>query len=310
MSLRLHLVKFSYHLLLPRLAQDRSDIVRRRAQLEHISRCRTPPDASRRHEILGKVPCTTFTIGTPEPAAIIFYMHGGGHVLGSPATHARMLFRIARACGLELVASDHRLAPEAPFPAGYHDALAAYQALLASGRGQGRIILMGDSAGGNLVFALLHTLCAQGRPPLAAVALSPWTELGSAERPRSRHGRREHRHVSTIMQRLIQAYVPDRPRDDPLISPIHGDFHGAPPVLIQASASEPLHHDAELITARLRSFGTAVTLQTWPHAIHVFQALAPFLPEAGQAIAQIGHFVRTAVSFSATPPASPVRHEH
>ncbi|MHC1480685.1 alpha/beta hydrolase [Frateuria aurantia] len=300
MSLQLHLVKACYHLMLPGLARGSADVVRSRARLERISRAPVPADASMQNLTLGGVACTRFRTGTPDPSAIIFYMHGGGHILGSPRTHARLLFQIARRCGLELVASDHRLAPEAPFPAGFDDVSRAYEALLASGRGHGRIILMGDSAGGNFVFALLHALCEQGRPPVAAVALSPWTDLSDIHRPHQ--GRRERRHVTSIMRRLIAAYAPEHPTDDPRISPIFGQFSGAPPVLIQASSSEPLHHDAVLMAQRLRHFGVPVTVQTWPHAIHVFQALAPFLPEARAAIDQIGHFVRDTLR---SPPSRP-----
>lgn len=292
MTSRMQLVRIGYHLLLPLLARGTTRLDRRRALLDRLGQSRRPADGRLETLRLAGVPCSAFKTGQPSPSAVIFYLHGGGHVLGSPRSHAGLLWRIARSSGLELVASDHRLAPEAPFPASYQDALAAYRALCASGRGQGRIILMGDSAGGNLVFALLHTLCRQGCPPLAAIALSPWTDLGSVERPAARHGRRERRYVGAIMQRLIQAYAPDLDRGHPLISPVHGDYPGAPPVLIQAGSGEPLLDDAERIARRLRHFGVPVTLQTWPGAIHVFQALAAFLPEAREAIEAIGDFIR------------------
>src|SRR5712671_967791 len=77
-----------------------------------------------------------------------------------------------------LLAVDYRLAPEHPFPAALEDAFTAYNWLLTSGADPSRIAIMGDSAGGGLVFSLMLRLRDEGYPlPAAAVALSPWTDL-------------------------------------------------------------------------------------------------------------------------------------
>ncbi|MGH7030566.1 MAG: alpha/beta hydrolase fold domain-containing protein, partial [Stellaceae bacterium] len=109
----------------------------------------------------------------------ILYLHGGGFVIGSPSLYRHLTWRLSAASQARLLAIDYRLAPEHPFPAALDDALAAYRWLLAQGADPRRIAVIGDSAGGGLVFSLLLRCRDERRLPLpaAAVALSPWTDL-------------------------------------------------------------------------------------------------------------------------------------
>ena len=115
--------------------------------------------------------------GPTELRKVVLYFHGGGYVAGSAATHQGMLARLSKLAGVEVCAPDYRLAQEAPFPAAYDDAVAAWLALRALGYRPQDIILGGDSAGGGLMLALLAYLCQTGETPRGAFAFSPWTDL-------------------------------------------------------------------------------------------------------------------------------------
>ena len=104
---------------------------------------------------------------------VVFYIHGGGFVFGSPDTHGAMLGALAQRLGAVAVLPYYRLAPEAPFPAAIEDVAAAYQALLDSGVSAQNIIIGGDSAGGALAFNLLSRLCAGSGPLPRALCLFP-----------------------------------------------------------------------------------------------------------------------------------------
>ncbi len=116
----------------------------------------------------------------PEAASdrVILYLHGGGYVMGSIATHRATVARIARAAKARALAIEYRLAPEHQFPAAVDDALAAYKWLLGQGYKPGKIVIAGDSAGGGLTLATLLAIRDAKLPMAAAgVAISPWADL-------------------------------------------------------------------------------------------------------------------------------------
>ena len=95
--------------------------------------------------------------GLPLPA-VIQYMHGGGWVLGSIASHDCITAEIAHATGAVVVSVDYRLAPEHPFPAAFEDCYGVMEFIAQRGAALGvdasRLVVAGDSAGGNLAAAL------------------------------------------------------------------------------------------------------------------------------------------------------------
>lgn len=95
----------------------------------------------------------------------ILYFHGGAHFLMDPCTHRKFTARLAKLTGGRCLSVRYRLAPQNPFPAGLLDALVCYFSLLyppanaqyTAVKPQ-NIVFAGDSAGGNLCFALLQTI--------------------------------------------------------------------------------------------------------------------------------------------------------
>lgn len=92
----------------------------------------------------------------------LIYFHGGAFMQGSPETHADITSRIASWAGQTVVSVDYALCPEHPFPAAYQQACdvalwcRANAAML--GIDPGRIVIGGDSAGGNLSAAVALTM--------------------------------------------------------------------------------------------------------------------------------------------------------
>jgi len=87
--------------------------------------------ASRWIDLLG-VPA--LHLGPPIGAGpVMFYLHGGAFVMGSPRTHAAMVARLVQLTGCPAVLPRYRLAPEHPFPAAIKDTRAAYRGLCAGG---------------------------------------------------------------------------------------------------------------------------------------------------------------------------------
>ena len=111
--------------------------------------------------LTGEPTSVTFEVGTVgdipgqwvipkdvDRSSVLLYLHGGGYVMGSSDTHRKMVGHLANAIGIQAFVADYRLAPEHPYPAAVRDAVAAFRGLLADGIRPNRIVVGGDSAGG------------------------------------------------------------------------------------------------------------------------------------------------------------------
>ncbi|NPV55820.1 MAG: alpha/beta hydrolase [Anaerolineae bacterium] len=234
--------------------------------------------------------------GSPTDRAL-FYIHGGAWSMGSTNTHRSLVSNLAYLSGIRALSINYRLAPEHPFPAGLEDCITAYEWLLRSGVSPDKVVIAGDSAGGNLAFALLVTLRDAGKPlPAGAVALSPATDLAvTGESYKTR------RHLDPYFANLdttiiADSYIADHDPRNPLISPLFADLGGLPPLLIHVGEYEVLHDDAVHFGERAVAAGVKAKTVVWSKMFHVFQMYAPYLPEARQANDQIAAFIRSLMS--------------
>jgi acetyl esterase/lipase len=237
------------------------------------------------------VACEWLIPPAASPRSTILYLHGGGWTLGWTDLHRRMVGHLSRAAGCRALAVDYRLAPEYPFPAALDDCLTAYHWLLKEGTSPADIVIAGDSAGGNLTLSTLLSL-RDGREPLpaAAVCISPMTDFeGSGETFRTN---KDPVVTAEFALAMCHYYADGNDLRSPLLSPLYGDLHGLPPLLLHAGGDEILLSDATRLADKARASGVAVRLSIWPGMWHVWHLLAPALPEASQAIEAIGVFVR------------------
>lgn len=239
------------------------------------------------------------TEGGPAEATIL-YLHGGGYVIGSINSHRELISRIARSAGARALAIDYRLAPEHPFPAAVEDATKAYRWLLHHDVSPKSIVIAGDSAGGGLTVATLLALRDAGDPlPAAAVCISPWTDLEiTGESMVTKADVDPMIRPDEAKGEAARYYGEAGPRH-PLVSPIHADLSGLPPLLVQVGTSEVLLSDSTRLAERAKAAGVDVTLEEWAEMIHVWHFFAFMLPEGQQAIERIGEFVRAKVPAAA-----------
>ncbi len=228
-----------------------------------------------------------------DRSRVILYLHGGAYVAGSPRTYRAMLAAISRHSGVPVVAPAYRLAPEAPFPAALEDARIAWRALVDSGYDPEDVVIGGDSAGGGLALSLLSELCGAGAAPAGVFLLSPWTDL-TGEAPSLReNASRDPLLPAARVAEIARMYLQGRDPADPAASPLRAEFREPPPVLFQHGQDEILRDDTLRMAERLRGFGADVRVQSWAGVPHAWQIFACTLPEAREAIAQIGLHVRS-----------------
>src|SRR5262245_27539796 len=245
-----------------------------------------PDDVEEEPTVASGVPGYWFTPKGAHADRALLYLHGGGYVMGSVATHRSLVGRIAGAAGIRCLALDYRLAPEHPFPAAIEDACAAYRGLLVQGIAPSALAIAGDSAGGGLALGCLVALRDAGDPlPAAAVCLSPLADLelsgasvsaGIDDPLVDRDGTRM----------MVAAYLQGADPRDPRASPLHADFAGLPPLWIEVGTREILLDDAVRVARRARAAGVEVALERGDGLTHAWQ-LNPQLPEARESVARL-----------------------
>jgi monoterpene epsilon-lactone hydrolase len=232
-----------------------------------------------------------------RPNRHVLYLHGGAYRLGAPSTYRHFTWRIASAAEAQVLVVDYRLAPENPFPAALEDAVAYYRWLLEEGANPHQTVVIGDSAGGGLALALLLKLRDSGLPlPAAAVAVSPWTDLALTGASFALNAKLDAMVHAENVPIFAADYLAGADPRHPYASPLYGDPTGLPPTLIQVSSEEVLRDDSVRMAEKMRRANCQAELQMWPQMPHVWHLLAPILPEAREAIAEIRKFVQRTVT--------------
>lgn len=207
---------------------------------------------------------------------VILYCHGGGYSTGSCLYARTLTSKLAMSTSMDVCCFDYRLAPENPYPAALEDAMKAWNYLMLLGYGARDVILAGDSAGGNLALALVHRLKQEQRIlPRGLVLMSPWTDLTSSGKSQVTKADMDPILNREYIDRMIEAYGQNRNLEDPLVSPLFGDFAGFPPTYIQVGENEILLSDSLSLHKKMVQENVSVKLDTFEGMWHVFQ-MSPF----------------------------------
>jgi epsilon-lactone hydrolase len=229
---------------------------------------------------------------TPKGArarGALLYLHGGGYGIGSSQSHAHMAARLAEAAGVTAYVMDYRLAPETRYPGALDDAVASYRALLDGGAAAHDIIIAGDSAGGGLTLATALALKAKGLPqPAGLFCISPWANLAQTGPSYAAMASADLIVSKEDLDEWAALYLGDGSRNDPFVSPVHGDFTGLAPILIHVGSDEVLLSDSTLVAERAGLARVPVTLTIAPEMPHVWHFMWAQLSAARAAIADAG----------------------
>ncbi|EKF75181.1 alpha/beta hydrolase [Alcanivorax hongdengensis A-11-3] len=242
---------------------------------------------------MGGVPCEWLIAGREVRSnRVVVYFHGGAYFFGSPRSHRAVTWRLSRHCRAKVLALDYRQPPDWCYPAPLEDAVRAYQGLLKQGYRSRDIVFAGDSAGGNLALVTLLRLRELSLPmPACAVLISPWADLTCSGESHWRHVRHDPFIPMKALRFVSASYSEGYNPASPMLSPAFADLTGLPPLMIQVGSTEVLYSDAVRVAEQARKAGVPCQLQVWEDMMHVFHALAAWLPEASLALREIGSFV-------------------
>lgn len=229
-------------------------------------------------------------VSHPDARGTLIGVHGGSYVLCSARTHLERFSGVGSAARLQTLAVDYRLAPEHPWPAAVDDVVAVME--WAMDNLDGPVALIGDSAGGGLALAaMLRARDLRRLDVEAAVLISPWADLRYANPShRERRARDPFAHLDDLVG-YAGLYIGDGDPDDPFASPIHGNFAGLPPLLIQVGSEETLYDDAALVAQQAAAAGVTVRFETWDGMFHTWHTYVGRLTGADEAIGAAGKFL-------------------
>ena len=272
--------------------------------------CPPPPDLAQRREQMGAaIAGGAFATSRPPrestladlrclrfdppgtPRGYVLQLHGGGFRIGRPEFEGPFSEALADRCGVAVAVPQYRLSPEAPFPGGLNDALAALEALTIEADGT-PLIVSGDSAGAGLA-ASLGLLSAAGLAPRidGLVLLSPWLDLTVTSSSYVANASLDElfsAHSARIAADLyLQGFAPDHP----LASPVFADVAGFAPCLISVGTGEVLLDDSRRFHAKLAAAGRDACLCEIEGMSHVAVIRAMDLPGAAETFARVCAFI-------------------
>ncbi len=223
---------------------------------------------------------------------VILYLHGGAFIMRLPNGHTTMVASFCADSQCQAFMPWYRLAPEHPLPAAPDDCLAAYRMLLDSGHAPRDIVVMGDSAGGNLALVLLHRIKAAGLPmPAGAIALSPITDFAQISASWRMNTWRDPMYRVQRFVNPVEHYLDGANPIAPEVSPYYGDFSGFPPIHLLVGGVEALLDDSVGMARKAIENQVPAHLQIWQGMPHVF-VLQDFLPETKFAKREIAKWLR------------------
>jgi monoterpene epsilon-lactone hydrolase len=225
-----------------------------------------------------------------EARVTVLYCHGGGYSY-YPRAYANFIALITLAAKSRTFALDYRLSPEHGFPAQLEDALNAYRWLLATGTDPENLVLIGDSAGGNLALtSLLAARDAKLPLPALVIALSPATDFESKSASIVRN--QAYDWIDRpMLEKWADWFCDPTQRRQPLVSPLWADLRGLPPIYIQAGGTEILYDSIQAFAGRAQSQGADVVMETWKDMNHDFQMFGPDAPQSAEALRRIGEVI-------------------
>lgn len=241
--------------------------------------------------IMGTVPMEWVSVNRPHiKKHIIFYCHGGGYSTGSSKYSRTITSKLAIATSMDVLTFDYRLAPENPYPAPLEDALEVWNHLMLMGYGANDIIIAGDSAGGNLALALTLKLKEENRfLPRGLVLMSPWTDLTHSGQSILKRADMDPVLDEAYLHKARDNYASGQDFENPLISPLFGDYTDFPPTYIQVGENEILYSDSSRLYKKMVESDVLVKIDKFEGMCHVFQMI-PF-KKAYEAVDRIAEFI-------------------
>jgi acetyl esterase len=249
----------------------------------------------------GAIPARIYTPKTLRKkdglAPCLVFFHGGGWVIGNLETHDVVCRKLAHESELIVISVDYRLAPEHKFPAAVDDAILATKWIAANAKQHGidasRLIVGGDSAGGNLAAVVALAARDGGGPKIAAqLLIYPATEF-ARKHPSHREPETSILLTHSVIGWFMNHYLGDADISDWRASPARAkSLTDLPPAYVLTAGADPLRDEGDEYAARLKEAGVPVTYKHFPGQFHGFFTMGKLLNQANVAVTEIAAWLK------------------
>lgn len=228
---------------------------------------------------------------------VVLFFHGGGYAIGLNNLYRDWGVHLAEIAGnATLLSVNYRYAPNDIFPAALDDAVNAYKEFLQIGYDPNKMIVIGDSAGGNLAAALALYLRDNNMPmPKLMVLISPWTYAGTDLPCREYNYHKDmmlgykNKRIGAVLSN--PEYFRGADVKNPYVSPVYGDLSGMPATLITAGGNDLLLDDTILYAAKARLSGVKIQETIYSGMSHDWTLFYPELKESRAMFKEIEKFI-------------------
>jgi acetyl esterase/lipase len=238
---------------------------------------------------------TTLWITPPQlkhKDKVLIFIHGGGWIVNTRKAQLGLQTAVASSLGIKVVSIEYGLSPEHPYPAAVNDIVAAYNGIIKE-YGAENTGIFGTSAGGGLTLStLLHLKADDLSLPAASAALSPGADMTASGHLFRAVGLQDPVLPLYGGYDAMQAYTGKADPNDPLVSPVFGDFTGMPPMFLLCGTAEIVGSDAIRVATRARNQGVDVTLLVSDGMWHVPIGNGSGVPELQLAYDEMIKFFR------------------
>lgn len=227
---------------------------------------------------------------------LVMYIHGGGFCTGAAQERRELTFDIVANHGSNVIANNYRLSPENKWPCHLEDCTAAYEAVLHMGYDPGRIVLMGESAGGTMVLSLGLYLRDHDRPlPAAIVSYSPCVNQDEGFPSHWENAKTDYMLGDAVNSRgqIEAVFGKDASKEllhNTYVSPYYGDFTGMPPIFLAASDIEALYDDSIYMYKKLKGAGHVTEIDIQKGLCHAYP-IFPQIPESQDTVRKAFAFI-------------------
>ena len=233
-----------------------------------------------------------------NPQYVILYAHGGGYTCGGLGYARILAAKLAVATGFSVVSFEYRLAPEHKYPAPLEDGMKVWKYLMEKGYEPNKVLLAGDSAGGNLVLCMTMKLIKEELvSPKGLILFSPWTDMTATSKSYEKYKEKDPILTKEYVEGVRNAFVgEDVDFADPKYSPLYGDFTSFPPTFIMVGRNEILLEDSVQLQKKILKAGGEAIIDIEKDGWHVYQQMP--LPIATRAMKRVADYVSNIIYVS------------
>jgi len=280
------------------------DQIKRLQRLNGPDNYVAPEGWTRETKDLGEGASMEYVYPPEKSERLIYVLHGGAYIAGLIDRYRGLSKMLSDAAGGAAIAFlNYRLAPDYKYPCALDDALKGWGSLIKEGYHPSNIVAVGDSAGGNLLLALLLKLRDMDRNlPRGAICMSPWADMTASGKSYRANFKLDpmfggkmnvaEADIDKVLNSPLFAYCGDHDRKDPYVSPVYGQYIGFPPMLFTVGSTELLLDDTLRIAEKLKKADVPVKVIVGEKMFHVWPLFNTLFPEARKALNEILAFIK------------------